>query len=61
MSFILVYEPKEGLRYWVQKVETEYRLNGLRENAKTFYTYAGALEIKERMSYLIPEVKIETV
>lgn len=61
MPFILIYEPREGLVYYIQKHNGDWRLNGLRDNAHEFESFQKASEIKERLRYLNPLAKIKEV
>lgn len=57
MPYILVYEPKEGLRDFIQKHNGDWRLNGLRDNAYEFDTFSEATQIKERLRWLTLKIK----
>jgi hypothetical protein len=61
MPWTPIYEPKEGLKYWVQKNNGDWRLNGLQDNAHKFQSFKEASEIKERMRYMEPQLKIKEV
>lgn len=57
MPFILIYEPREGLAYYIQKYKGDWRLNGLRDNAYEFDTFKEASDIKERLRWLDLKIK----